>query len=141
MSRLQVLTSIRVKDSLERGISYFYAEVQRLKAVLETARQAKGNALFLLDEIFLGTNSEERAIASRGILVMLLRTGACGAVSTHDVSLARLGQEANLQIHNVHFRESILDGRMSFDYRLREGVLESGNALRVLKEAGITLPD
>jgi len=141
VSHLRVLTSIRVKDSLERGISYFYAEVQRLKAVLEAAHLAKGNALFLLDEIFLGTNSEERAIASRGILRMLLGTGACGAVSTHDVSLARLGQESNLQIHNVHFRESILNGRMSFDYLLRDGVLESGNALRVLKEAGITLPE
>jgi hypothetical protein len=141
VSKLAVLTSIRVKDSLEQGISYFYAEVQRIKAVLAAAEAAHGNALFLLDEIFLGTNSEERAIASRGILVLLLRTGACGAVSTHDVSLARLGREPDLHIRNVHFRESILNGRMSFDYQLREGVLESGNALRVLREAGITLPD
>ncbi len=141
VSKVAVLTSIRIKDSLEQGISYFYAEVRRIKAILAAAEAARGNALFLLDEILLGTNSEERAIASRGILRLLLRTGACGAVSTHDVSLASLGREPDLHIRNVHFRESILNGRMSFDYRLRDGVLESGNALRVLREAGISLPD
>jgi len=141
VSKVAVLTSIRIKDSLEQGISYFYAEVKRIKAILAAAEAARGNALFLLDEILLGTNSEERAIASRGILRLLLRTGACGAVSTHDVSLAKLEREPDLHIRNVHFRESILNGRMSFDYRLRDGVLESGNALRVLREAGISLPD
>src|SRR4029079_5651210 len=87
LTPLQVLTSMRVKDSLERGVSYFYAEVQRMKAVLDAAQAAGGQALFLLDEILLGTNTAERQQASRGLLKLLLQTGAIGAVTTHDLSL------------------------------------------------------
>src|SRR5262249_5726549 len=87
MAPLRVLTSMRVKDSLERGVSYFYAEVQRLKAVLDAAQAAGGQSLFLLDEMFLGTNARERQIASRELLKRLLATGAVGAVTTHDLSL------------------------------------------------------
>jgi hypothetical protein len=141
LSPLQVLTSMRVKDSLERGVSYFYAEVQRIKAVLDAAAAAKGQALFLLDEILLGTNTRERQIASREVLRLLLGTGACGAVTTHDLSLAVLADEPGMRVVNVHFRDHLEDGKMVFDYKLRQGVVDTTNALRVLRMAGVPVTD
>ncbi|WP_224243810.1 MutS-related protein [Hyalangium gracile] len=137
LSPLHVLTSMRVKDSLERGVSYFYAEVQRIKAVLDAAEAAKGQSLFLLDEILLGTNTRERQIASREVLRLLLGTGACGAVTTHDLSLAALADEQGAHVVNVHFRDHLEDGKMVFDYKLRPGVVDTTNALRVLRMAGV----
>jgi hypothetical protein len=141
LSPLRVLTSMRVKDSLERGVSYFYAEVQRIKAVLDAAAAAKGQALFLLDEILLGTNTRERQIASREVLRLLLSTGACGGVTTHDLSLASLADEYGGKVVNMHFRDHLEEGKMVFDYRLRAGVVDTTNALRVLRMAGVPVED
>ncbi len=141
LSPLQVLTSMRVKDSLERGVSYFYAEVQRIKAVLDAAVAAKGQCLFLLDEILLGTNTRERQIASREVLRLLLGTGACGAVTTHDLSLAALADEPGAHVVNVHFRDHLEEGNMVFDYLLRPGVVDTTNALRVLRMAGVPVTE
>ncbi|ADO73653.1 MutS-related protein [Stigmatella aurantiaca] len=141
LSPLHALTSMRVKDSLERGVSYFYAEVQRIKAVLDAAAAAKGQALFLLDEILLGTNTRERQIASREVLRLLLSTGACGAVTTHDLSLAVLADEPGAHVVNVHFRDHLEDGKMVFDYTLRQGVVDTTNALRVLRMAGVPVTE
>ncbi|WNG45997.1 DNA mismatch repair protein MutS [Archangium minus] len=141
LTPLQVLTSMRVKDSLERGVSYFYAEVQRIKAVLDAAVAAKGHALFLLDEILLGTNTRERQIASREVLRLLLKTGACGGVTTHDLSLASLAEEHSGKVVNMHFRDHLENGKMVFDYKLRAGVVDTTNALRVLKMAGVPVED
>jgi hypothetical protein len=137
LSELQVLTSMRVKDSLERGVSYFYAEVSRLRVLLDAATERHGKVLFLLDEILLGTNTVERQLASREVLALFLRTGAAGAVSTHDLSLASLEGSPEFKVRNVHFRDLLTDGQMTFDYRLREGVVDTTNALRVLRQAGI----
>nr|WP_217443360.1 DNA mismatch repair protein MutS [Myxococcus sp. CA051A] len=142
LSPLHVLTSMRVKDSLERGVSYFYAEVQRIKAVLDAARAANGQALFLLDEILLGTNTRERQLASREVLRLLLSTGASGAVTTHDLSLTSLAEETrDAHVRNVHFRDHLEAGEMVFDYKLREGVVDTTNALRVLRLAGVPVDD
>ncbi|QRO00631.1 DNA mismatch repair protein MutS [Archangium violaceum] len=141
LSPLQVLTSMRVKDSLERGVSYFYAEVQRIKAVLDAAVAAKGQAMFLLDEILLGTNTRERQIASREVLKLLLATGACGGVTTHDLSLANLAEEYGGKVVNMHFRDHLENGKMVFDYQLRPGVVDTTNALRVLRMAGVPVED
>lgn len=141
LTPLQVLTSMRVKDSLERGVSYFYAEVQRLKLILDAAEAAKGCALFLLDEILLGTNTRERQLASREVIRLLLATGAIGAVSTHDLTLAALEDESGGRVNNVHFRDHLEGEEMTFDYRLREGVVQTTNALRVLRMAGVPIAD
>jgi hypothetical protein len=141
LSPLKTLTSMRVKDSLERGVSYFYAEVQRIKAVLDAAAEAKGQCLFLLDEILLGTNTRERQIASREVLKLLLGTGACGAVTTHDLSLAALADELGVHVVNVHFRDHLEEGKMVFDYKLRPGVVDTTNALRVLRMAGVPVTE
>ncbi len=136
---LQVLTSMRVKDSLERGVSYFYAEVQRIKSVLDSARSHRGKTLFLLDELLMGTNTRERQIASRELMKLLLATGASGALTTHDLSLTELAADPALKVRNVHFRDQEKAGEMTFDYVLRDGVVETTNALEVLRRAGVEI--
>jgi hypothetical protein len=137
VARVQVMTSMRVKDSLERGVSYFYAEVQRIKTLLDTAKAHRDRCLFLLDELFMGTNTKERQVASRQLFLMLLDQGAAGAVTTHDLTLCEVARERPDRVKNVHFRDQIIDGEMTFDYRLRDGVVQTTNALEVLRRAGI----
>jgi len=141
IGKTQLLTSMRVKDSLERGVSYFYAEVQRIKLLLDTARAHRDACLFLLDELFMGTNARERTLASKHLMRELLSLGAAGAVTTHDLALCELEQELPGQTRNVHFRDVIVEGEMTFDYTLRPGVVTTTNALEVLRRAGVVVPD
>ncbi|HET7623417.1 MAG TPA: hypothetical protein VFK39_16040, partial [Gemmatimonadaceae bacterium] len=141
---VDVRTSIRIQDSLERGISLFMAELQRLRAVVDAARDApeeRGNrVLYLLDEMLHGTNTAERQIAARIVIGHLLHAGAIGAVTTHDLSLASTGELASAA-RPVHFTEQFdrTDGRtvMTFDYRLRPGLATSANALALLDLVGL----
>ncbi len=139
MSPLAVRTSLRISDSLSLGVSHFYAEVARLKGV----RDATAGALpvfFLLDEILHGTNSRERQIGARWMLEEMLRSGAIGAVSTHDAGLCQLPDELMTRVEQCHFRENIADGKMTFDYRLRPGPVTGGNALRLMRLVGLDVP-
>jgi DNA mismatch repair ATPase MutS len=135
MSPCAVRSSMRVEDSVRGGVSRFYAELQQIKRVCETAKQRP--VLFLLDEIFHGTNSRERHIGARSVVRRLIEHGAVGAVSTHDVALAALTEVLEDKIHLVHFQEDIRDGEMVFDYKLRQGVVKSGNALRWMRHVGL----
>jgi hypothetical protein len=143
VGHLRVATSMRVSDSLEEGTSRFYAELKKLKLVLDLARSAStseaehGTVLFLLDEILHGTNTRERLIGARAILRDLLAKGAMGAVSTHDLGLGDLEGELPGKVRNVHFEEQVEGDVMSFDYKLREGVVQSSNALRLMKIVGL----
>jgi DNA mismatch repair ATPase MutS len=132
---------MRVSDSLEEGTSRFYAELKKLKLVLDLARTAakkkEGTVLFLLDEILHGTNTRERLIGARAILKELLAQGAMGAVSTHDLGLGDLEQEMPKEVKNVHFEEQVANDVMTFDYKLRTGVVQSSNALRLMKIVGL----
>ena len=139
VAKVQVLTSMRVKDSLERGVSYFYAEVQRIKTVLDTAKANPQRCLFFLDELFMGTNARERNIASHQLLLLLLDLGGAGAVTTHDLSITEIAAERPGKIRNVHFRDEVKGDEMTFDYRLREGVVQTTNALEVLRRAGVNV--
>ena len=130
---------MRVSDSLERGVSHFLAEVKKLAAVLDASESGKP-VFFLLDEILHGTNSRERQIGARWLLAELIRRGAVGAVSTHDEELCRLPLELMSHVLLVHFRETVADGKMTFDYKLREGPVKAGNALRVMQLAGLDVP-
>ena len=137
---LAVRSSIRVRDSLERGVSYFMAELERLKAVVDAASQpAFGRrVLFLLDEILHGTNTAERRVAARRVLAHLMDAGAIGAVTTHDLEL--LDAELSSAAVPVHFRETIVDaerGGMTFDYLLRPGMATSTNALALMRLVGL----
>lgn len=134
---LRVITSIRVEDSLADGVSYFMAGLHRLKRVVDAA-QAASATLYLLDEILQGTNSAERRIAARSVLRQLLATQAIGAVTTHDLSLAD-ADDLTARAIPVHFTESVAEdaGELTFDYRLRDGIATSTNALRLLEMAGL----
>lgn len=141
LSKLRVHTSMRISDSLSEGVSHFYAELAKLRSVL-TAAQAGQPVLFLLDEILHGTNSRERQIGARWVLAELLRAGAIGAVSTHDQELCVLSQALLRDtLHQAHFREQVTDGRMTFDYQLREGPVSGGNALRLMRSVGLMVPE
>jgi hypothetical protein len=143
---LVLATSMRIDDSLEQGVSFFMAELYRLKEIVDQAAQYRGPShptiLYLLDEILQGTNTVERHIAVERVLAHLLTQRAIGAVSTHDLDLATspVLKEA---CRPVHFRESFRaeDGvqRMTFDYRLHPGVATTTNALKLLEIVG--LPD
>ena len=144
-------TSMRIRDSLEEGISYFMAELARLKAVCDAASAASvgGGAgerpvLYLLDEILQGTNTAERQIAARRVLRHLLHQRAIGAVTTHDLTLAD-AEDLKERAVLVHFRESLEssegDGPITFDYRLRPGIATSTNALRLMEIMGLALPE
>ena len=143
---LVVRSSIRVQDSLERGVSYFMAELQRLKEVVDAAEQVReagaGTLLFLLDEILHGTNTAERQIAARRVILHLVAQGAIGAVSTHDLTLAQGGEIAAAG-QPVHFTEDFQEGPdgplMTFDYRLRPGLAPSTNALKLMEIVGLRL--
>ncbi|HVR20204.1 MAG TPA: MutS family DNA mismatch repair protein, partial [Polyangiaceae bacterium] len=139
LAPLAIRTSVRVSDSLERGVSHFLAEVKKLATVLE-ASQSDKPVFFLLDEILHGTNSRERQIGARWLLAELIRRGAVGAVSTHDEELCRLPPELMSHVRLVHFRETVENGKMTFDFKLREGPVKAGNALRVMQLAGLDVP-
>ncbi len=136
-------TSIRVRDSLKDGVSYFMAELKRLKQVVDTSQHAqstKVKVLFLLDEILQGTNSRERQIAVVTVLEKLLGFGAAGFISTHDLDLAT--QPEILAVSQVvHFREHFenVDGReqMRFDFKMRPGPTPTTNALKLLRMVGL----
>lgn len=139
MSRLVVRTSLKISDSLARGVSHFYAEVARLKAVVD-ATSGELPVLFLLDEVLHGTNSSERQVGARWVLGELLQKGAIGAVSTHDAALCELSPDLMGRVRQCHFRESVENSQMTFDYRLRPGPVQGGNALRLMRLVGLEVP-
>jgi DNA mismatch repair ATPase MutS len=136
MAVCRVRTSMRIKDSLEEGVSHFYAELERLKLVVDTV-SSKQRVFFLLDEVLHGTNSRERIIGARAVVEKLLAEGAIGAISSHDLGLASLERESAGRVTNMHFQELVGEGKMVFDYKLKPGVVTSSNALRLMKLVGI----
>jgi hypothetical protein len=138
---LRLYTSVNVRDSLAAGVSLYLAQLRRIKTVLDAA-EAEDDALccYLLDEILSGTNSRDRTTAVRAIVHRLLQLPAIGALATHDLALAadeRIGPAAR----SIHFRETInpTTGAMSFDYRIREGSLQTTNAIALLELMGIKI--
>jgi energy-coupling factor transporter ATP-binding protein EcfA2 len=148
LPQVELWTSARVQDSLERGVSFFLAELQRLKLIVDAATRASEQdgprVMYLLDEILQGTNTAERSVAARRIIAYLVDQGAIGAVSTHDLALADDPRLA-LSAETVHFTDTVGEGPdappMSFDYRLRPGVATTTNALRLMRLIGLDLED
>jgi hypothetical protein len=136
LSPLAIGASIRTHDSLLGGTSRFYAEIQRLRQIVEVAEHRPG-ALFLLDEILHGTNSHDRGIGAEAVVRGLLARGAVGLVTTHDLALARMVESLAPRAANVHFEDRIEEGRIVFDYRLRSGVVERSNALELMRAVGL----
>ncbi|MGD1073173.1 MAG: DNA mismatch repair protein MutS [Bryobacteraceae bacterium] len=133
ISQLSLGASIRTMDSLEEGHSRFMAEILRLKQILELVPPA----FFLLDELLHGTNSHDRAIGAEGLIRALLKRGAIGLATTHDLSLARVADELAPAAENVHFEDRIENGQLVFDYRMRPGVVARSNALDLMRAVGL----
>ncbi|NOY42234.1 MAG: DNA mismatch repair protein MutS [Planctomycetes bacterium] len=138
LSRLQVATAIRSQDSLQTGTSHFMANLQRIRLVVELAEQTTtAPVLFLLDEILHGTNSHDRLVGARGVIRSLLQAGAIGLVTTHDLALSDMVNQLDYATQNVHFRDEWRDGKMTFDYQMRKGVVPKSNALSLMRLLGL----
>ena len=136
ISPLALGASIRVSDSLQGGTSRFYAEITRLHQIMELATGGLA-VLFLLDELLHGTNSHDRRIGAEAIVRGLVERGAIGLLTTHDLALAHIAEALAPRAANVHFEDHLENGRMSFDYRLRAGVVEKSNALELMRSVGL----
>ncbi|HLT36254.1 MAG TPA: DNA mismatch repair protein MutS [Enhygromyxa sp.] len=135
VSPLRIGATLRVQDSLREGASRFWAELTRLRTISELADAEP--TLFLLDEIFHGTNSHDRRIGAEALLRSLLERGAIGLLTTHDLALAKAAEALAPAATNVHFEDELRDGQLVFDYRMRPGVVQKSNALELMRSVGL----
>jgi hypothetical protein len=134
-SIMKIMTSMRIADELTEGISTFYAELKRIKKIVDVA-QVDNHQLFLIDEIFRGTNSVDRLKGAEGVLEKLYTLGVCGIITTHDLEVCKL-ENAYKRITNYCFYEHYLNGELHFDYTMKKGVSKTTNAQYLLKKVGI----
>ena len=136
VSRLAIGASIHILDSLQSGASRFYAEITRLKQVVELTN-GDWPLLFLLDEILSGTNSHDRRIGAEAVVRSLIERHAIGLVTTHDLALTRITESLTERATNVHFEDHLENGRMIFDYKMHSGVVQKSNALELMRAVGL----
>jgi hypothetical protein len=136
LSPLAVGASIRIGDSLREGVSRFYAEILRLRQILDLA-SGPLPALFLIDEFMHGTNSHDRRIGAEAMVRGLVDRGAVGFITTHDLALAGIADELGAKAANVHFEDHVENGEIRFDYRMRPGVVRKSNALELMRGIGL----
>ncbi len=136
MQPLRPFTSMRIGDVLQDGISTFYGEVRRLRALLDGVEADGPPVLVLIDEMLRGTNNRERLAGAEAVVRALAEARATSLVATHDLALANLADERP-DIRNLHFREETEGDRLVFDYRLREGPCPTTNALVIMHRAGL----
>jgi DNA mismatch repair ATPase MutS len=136
LSPLAVGASITVQDSLQSGLSRFYAEIQRLKQITDLAGGAQPT-LFLLDELLSGTNSHDRRVGTEALLRGLLARNAIGLITTHDLALTEIAGELNGRAINMHFGDRFSAGELHFDYKLTPGIADSTNALQLMRSIGL----
>ena len=139
LSPVNIGTCIRRTDSLQQGRSGFYTEILQIRRVFELTNDSTA-LLFLFDELLEGTNSKDRRIGAEGLLKALLKRRAIGVVTTHDLALTEITTEitasAKGSIRNMHFEDQVKDGKMHFDYKLREGIIAKSNALELMRLMG-----
>ncbi|MBC8033289.1 MAG: DNA mismatch repair protein MutS, partial [Chitinophagaceae bacterium] len=138
MSVMRVISSMRIADNLAESTSTFYAELKKLKYIIEAVNRQEP-VFLLLDEILRGTNSLDRHTGSEALINQLIRHSAVGMLATHDLELARLEQQHPAQIHNYHFDVQVDNDELYFDYKLKHGVCKSLNASILMKKIGIEL--
>ncbi len=136
LSPLAVGATLRVQDSLQAGKSRFYAEIVRVRQLVDISRGPLP-LLFLLDELFNGTNSHDRRVGAESVIRGLLERGSVGLVTTHDLALAEIVAGLGSRTINVHFEDHFEDGRMRFDYRMHPGVVQHSNALELMRAVGL----
>jgi len=134
-------TCIHITDSIADGYSYFYAEVRCLRLLLEKIYTADSYpVLYLIDEIFRGTNNRERLLGSQAFLQEIVGKNGVGLLATHDLELANLAPN-HPEITNYHFSDEVHDGQLSFDYTLRDGASPTTNALKIMRNEGLPIPE
>jgi hypothetical protein len=136
LSRLRLGASLRSNDSVTDHRSRFYAEISRLKDIVDLARAGQP-LLFLLDELLSGTNSHDRRIGAQALLAGLVERDAIGLATTHDLALAEIAEQLKGRAINVHFEDHLEGGEIRFDYHLRPGVVTRGNALELMRAVGL----
>jgi len=140
ISPLEIYTSMRISDSLDKKLSLFYAELQRLKQVIDAVGRGE-TVLFLIDEMLKGTNTADRQAGAMALCRQLHKQGAMGIVATHDLTLSKLADDFPGGFFNHHFDGTVEDDQVYFDYRLREGVCHNFNALVLMRRIGIHLDE
>lgn len=138
LSPLAVGASIRIIDSLQGGISRFYAEILRIRQILDLTGGPLP-VLFLVDEFLHGTNSHDRRIGAEALARGLVDRGAVGLITTHDLALADIVDVLGPQAANVHFEDHLDDGHMTFDYRMRPGIVRKSNAIELMRSVGLDI--
>ena len=142
---LRVGASIRINDSLHEGSSRFYAEITRLrqlhdisgKASRDISGEKTPHLLFLLDELLQGTNSSDRRIGAEGVIRAFMDEGSIGLISTHDLALTDVDGVSSERVRNHHFQDELIDGRLSFDFTLRDGVVTRSNGIELMRSIGL----
>ncbi len=139
ISPLVVGATLRIQDSLQAGRSRFYAEITRLRRLMELAGGSPP-LLFLLDEILQGTNSHDRRLGAAAVVQGLIERGAAGLVTTHDLALTEIAAGLGPLAANVHFEDHLENGTMAFDHRMRPGIVQKSNALALMRAVGLDVP-
>ncbi len=138
LTPLALGTRMRSTDSLQEGRSTFYTELLRIRQVFEMTN-ASAPVLFLFDELLDGTNSHDRRIGAESLVGALIERGAIGIVTTHDLALTEMTKSLGTVVRNAHFEDYVEDGKMRFDYKLRDGVVTKSNALELMRLAGLNV--
>ncbi len=136
VSSLQIGASIRVNDSLQDHRSRFFAEITRIRQIVDLTKNGE-QVLFLLDELLSGTNSHDRRIGASGIVSELLRSNAIGLITTHDLALSHIQQDVSAGVENMHFEDQMNGPEMVFDYKLKPGVVTRSNAIELMRAVGL----
>jgi len=136
LSPLKIYTSMKVTDSLDKKLSLFYAELQRLKMIMDAILR-KEPVFFLIDEMLKGTNESDRHKGAMALIKQLVENDADGLLATHDLGLTKLEQDYAEKISNYHFDGYIEEDKLLFDYELKTGICQSSNALELMKKVGI----
>jgi hypothetical protein len=135
---VRIISSMRIADNLEEETSTFYAELKKMKRIVEAAN--KGERVFILvDEMLRGTNTTDRQTGSIALIKQLLRHGAVGIIASHDIALAELEKQYPTQLTNYHFDSTIAREDIVFDYRIKDGICHSTNASLLMKKIGIEM--
>ncbi|MDC0716514.1 MutS-related protein [Nannocystis bainbridge] len=137
LSPLQIGATLRIEDSLQNASSRFYSELRRLLQLRDLARAGDPPLLFLLDEIFHGTNSHDRKIGAEAVLRALVEEGAIGLCTTHDLALAEAIADLGERARNVHFADEVVEGKLVFDYTMRPGLVGRSNAIALMRAIGL----
>jgi DNA mismatch repair ATPase MutS len=136
LSCLQIGASIRINDSLQDHRSRFYAEISRIRQIVDLTKEGRA-VLFLIDELLSGTNSHDRRIGAAAIVRELMHSNAIGLITTHDLALAHIEQDLTAAIANVHFEDQMNGTQMLFDYKLKPGVVTRSNAIELMRAVGL----